>query len=96
MSTRPIGGRAAPRQPTGAVQVRRALALAGCGVLTVTLSACESTEQESAKIGREGQQPAASQSASKAAAVKHRAPAGVARQARAHEHQAHGRSGSRG
>lgn len=34
--------------------LRRALVVAGCGVLTVTLSACESTEQESAKITREG------------------------------------------
>jgi hypothetical protein len=31
----------------------RALVVVGCGALTVTISACESTEQESAKIGRE-------------------------------------------
>jgi hypothetical protein len=40
----------------GTVRMRRALLLAGCGVLTVSISACESTEQESAKIAREGQQ----------------------------------------
>jgi hypothetical protein len=34
--------------------LKRALVVAGCGVLTVTVSACESTEQESAKIAREG------------------------------------------
>ncbi len=55
----------------GAVLVRRALALAGCGVLTVAVSACESTEQESAKIGREAQQPASSERASRHAAVSH-------------------------
>jgi hypothetical protein len=33
--------------------VKRALVVAGCGMLTVTVSACESTEQESAKLGRE-------------------------------------------
>jgi hypothetical protein len=32
--------------------LKRALVVVGCGVLTVTLSACESTEDESAKIGR--------------------------------------------
>jgi len=35
--------------------MRRALAIAGCGMLGVGLSACESTEQESAKIGRENE-----------------------------------------
>ena len=43
----------------GAVRIRRAVALAGCGVLAVGISACESTEQESAKIGRESQVAAA-------------------------------------
>ena len=37
----------------GSGRVRRVLVMAGCGVLTVTASACESTEQESAKLGRE-------------------------------------------
>jgi hypothetical protein len=32
----------------------RALALAGCGVMGATFSGCESTEQESAKLSREG------------------------------------------
>jgi hypothetical protein len=53
MSMRPIGDRPAPRPSSGAVRMRRALAVAGCGVLSVGLSACESTEQESARIGRE-------------------------------------------
>jgi hypothetical protein len=34
--------------------LKRALVVVGCGALTVTASACESTESESAKIGREG------------------------------------------
>jgi len=34
--------------------------VAGCAALTVTLSACQSTEQESARIGREGQLTSAS------------------------------------
>jgi hypothetical protein len=34
--------------------------VAGCAALTVTASACQSTEQESARIGREGQQLTAS------------------------------------
>ena len=50
-------GVAAPRP--GAARVRRALVLAGCGVLGVGLSACESTEQESARITRESQAAAA-------------------------------------
>ncbi len=36
-------------------RIRRALALAGCGVLSVGLAACESTEQESSRIGRENE-----------------------------------------
>jgi hypothetical protein len=39
--------------------LRRALVVVGCGLLTVTLSACESTEQESAKIAREATKLAA-------------------------------------
>ncbi|HSZ05786.1 MAG TPA: hypothetical protein VK778_11420 [Solirubrobacteraceae bacterium] len=42
-----------PRPICGSVRIRRALALAGCGVASIGLSACESTERESAKIGRE-------------------------------------------
>jgi hypothetical protein len=53
MSSRVLGARPRSRSGSGAVRVRRVLALAGCGVLGVGLSACESTEQESAKIGRE-------------------------------------------
>ncbi len=59
MSTR---ARAVPG--SGAARMRRALALAGCGVLSVGLCACESTEQESARIGRE------STAAARAAAPK--------------------------
>ena len=62
MSTRPSGGtqpgwlgRPAPRPSAGAVRMRLALVLAGCGVLSVGLSACESTEHESARIGRENE-----------------------------------------
>jgi hypothetical protein len=51
---------------------RRALALAGCGVLALSLSACESTEQESAKIGHESE---AAARASTLASAKHHAPA---------------------
>jgi hypothetical protein len=56
---------------TGAVRMRRALVAASCGVLTVSVSACESTEQESAKIGREGQRLVASQGALTLNAVNH-------------------------
>jgi hypothetical protein len=59
MSTR---ARAVPG--SGAARMRRALALAGCSVLGVGLTACESTEQESSRIGRE------SEAAAKAAAPK--------------------------
>jgi hypothetical protein len=51
------------------MRIRRALALAGCGMLGVGLAACESTEQESAKIGRENE--AAARAAAKPAASKH-------------------------
>ncbi len=66
---------------------RRALAVAGCGVLTVTLGACESTEQESAKIGREEQQAARSQTTSKPATghSTHGAAAGQPHQPRKHQ-----------
>jgi hypothetical protein len=76
MSTRPIGDRPPPRPRSGAVRMRRALVLAGCGMLGVGLSACESTEQESARIGRE------SEVAARAAAAK---PAARTR-ARSHGH----------
>jgi hypothetical protein len=48
---------------------RAALALAGCGVLSVGLAACESTEQESAKIGHENE--AAARAAAKQEAKAH-------------------------
>ena len=69
MSTRPIGDRPALRPTSGVLRMRRALALAGCGVLSVGLCACASTEQESARIGRENE------AAARAAAAK---PAGKA------------------
>jgi hypothetical protein len=49
--------------------MRRVLVLAGCGMLGVGLSACESTEQESAKIGREN--AAAARAATKPADGTH-------------------------
>jgi predicted dinucleotide-binding enzyme len=51
--------------------MRRALVLAGCGMLGVGLAGCESTEQESAKIGRESE--AAARAAAKPAAKPHAA-----------------------
>ncbi len=53
------------------VRVRRVLALAGCGVLGVGLTACESTEQESARIGRESETPAAHTAPSAPASAHH-------------------------
>ena len=47
----------ASRSPGAAMRpgvLKRALVVVGCGALTVTASACESTESESAKIAREG------------------------------------------
>jgi hypothetical protein len=49
--------------------LRRALVVVGCGALAVTVSACESTEQESAKIGREGGAAAAGPGALKLGAA---------------------------
>jgi hypothetical protein len=49
--------------------LRRALVVVGCGALAVTASACESTEQESAKIAREGGPAAAGPSALKLGAA---------------------------
>jgi hypothetical protein len=51
--------------------VRRALVVAGCAALTATLSACQSTEQESARIGREGQQLTGATAALKLGAANH-------------------------
>jgi hypothetical protein len=51
--------------------LKRALVVAGLGVLTVTASACESTQQESAKIGREAGAQAAGPAALKLGAVNH-------------------------
>jgi hypothetical protein len=51
------------------MRIRRALALAGCSMLGIGLAACESTEQESAKIGRENE--AAARAAATPAASKH-------------------------
>jgi hypothetical protein len=75
MSTPPVGaaqpgrlGRS-PRPRSGAMRIRRVLVLAGCGMLGVGLAACESTEQESAKIGRENE--AAARTAAKPATSRH-------------------------
>jgi hypothetical protein len=51
----------------------RALVVAGCGALSVIVSACESTEQESARIGREGQRLIASGGSLRLGAVNHSA-----------------------
>jgi hypothetical protein len=51
--------------------LKRALVVVGCGVLTVTFSACESTQQESAKIGREAEKLGAGPAALKLGAVNH-------------------------
>lgn len=51
--------------------LKRALVVVGCGVIAVTLSACESTQSESAKIAREGQKLAAGPGALKLGAVNH-------------------------
>jgi hypothetical protein len=87
MSTPPVGaaqpsrlGRS-PRPRAGTTRIRRVLALAGCGVLGVGLSACESTEQESAKIGRESE--AAARAAAKPATSTHAGARG-----RGHAHAA--------
>jgi hypothetical protein len=75
------GERAVPSR--GAARLRRALAVAGCGVLTVGVSACESTEQESAKIARQGQQTLAAEAA-------HARKVAHAR----HHHRAHSSAGA--
>jgi hypothetical protein len=49
----------------------RALVVVGCGALTVTFSACESTEKESAKIGREAGKLAAGPGNLKLGAANH-------------------------
>lgn len=51
--------------------LKRTLVVAGCGILAVILSACESTQQESAKIGRKGGQLAAAPGALKLGATNH-------------------------
>ena len=48
-------------QMSGAVLMRGLVLVAGCGVLSVTATACESTEQESAKLGAEDHQSVASE-----------------------------------
>ena len=70
----------------GAARMRRALAMAGCGVLAVSVSACESTEQESAKIAREGQQIIAAEAAHarKLARSRHQHHRGHSRTSAAH------------
>jgi hypothetical protein len=53
MSIGRTAARPRSRPGGGGVAIRRALALAGCGVLSVGLAGCESTEQESSKIAAE-------------------------------------------
>jgi hypothetical protein len=52
--------------------MRSVLVLAGCGVIGVSTSACESTEQESAKLNKEGDQLVAGQGALRLGAANHR------------------------
>jgi hypothetical protein len=51
--------------------LKRAFVVVGCGALAVTFSACVSTEDESAKIGREAPQLAAGPAALKLGAENH-------------------------
>jgi hypothetical protein len=60
-----------PPPVSSTTRVKRALVVAGCGVLTVVVAGCESTEQESAKIGREGGQLVAGSGNLKLGAVNH-------------------------
>jgi hypothetical protein len=95
MSTRPIADRPTPRPRTGAVRMRRVLVLAGCSVLGVGgLSACESTEQESAKIGHESE--AAARAAAKPAAKVHATTRahGHGRGSSGHDASTHGKGSS--
>jgi hypothetical protein len=105
MSTLPIGDRPARRPVAGSAlagrrsrsrSVRRALAVAGCGVLTVTLAGCESTEQESAKIGREEQQAARALTTAKPASAAHSAHGSGGQPHHAGKHQSGHSTGSGG
>ena len=58
-------------QMSGAGLIRRVLAVAGCGVLTVTATACESTEQESAKLAGEDRQTVPSEAKLNLGAINH-------------------------
>jgi hypothetical protein len=51
--------------------LRRALVVVGSGLLVASLSACESTQQESARIGREGPHIASAPGALKLGAANH-------------------------
>jgi hypothetical protein len=54
---------ASPARTRTTPRLRRAFATIACGALAVGASACESTEQESARLGHEGKHLLASQSA---------------------------------
>jgi hypothetical protein len=84
MSTRAVLAR--PPAGSGSARMRRALAIAVCGLLSVGMSACESTEQQSARIGRENA------AAERAAAAQ----AAHARAAHARTSHAHGHGHSKG
>jgi hypothetical protein len=66
-----LGARLRPASLLGARWMRRALVVAGCGMAGVSLSACESTEQESAKLDRAGQRALAGQGGLQLGAVNH-------------------------
>jgi hypothetical protein len=83
---------ARPSAGSGTALARRALVAAVCGSLCVGMTACESTEQQSAQIGREN---AAAERAA-AAHAKHEAAA-HARATHAHGHSpGHSHSHSQG
>jgi hypothetical protein len=86
MSTR---ARAVPG--SRAARMRRVLALAGCGVLSVGLCSCESTEQESSRIGRESEAAAKAAAAPKTAA-KTQTRARPHSRARQSTHASHGKA----
>jgi hypothetical protein len=87
MSTR---ARAVPG--SRAARMRRALALAaGCGVLSVGLCACESTEQESSRIGHESEAAAKAAAAPKTTTTAHTRARPHSR-ARPSAHASHGKA----
>jgi hypothetical protein len=82
MSTRAVLAR--PPAGSGAARLRRTLVAGICGLVCVGMAACESTEQQSARIGREN------------AAAERAATAQARNAAAAHARAAHARGHSHG